>query len=189
MNKRSIIYEFFLLLMLWYASEGLCSDTNGHRLQLGIKIFPALVGGNLDLASQTNKDGTLLLLIVYGEDRGTGENLVRMLNTSTRVIDHYPIQVVVCMVSEFRQFADRPVAGIFLAESLKSAPMEEIIVFGIAKKSIIFSPFEGDVQNGVMAGMEISTQVKPALNLVTLRKSGIRLNSLFIKVAKIYGEN
>ncbi|MBF0192535.1 MAG: hypothetical protein HQL99_15565 [Magnetococcales bacterium] len=186
MNNRLLVSVLILFQMLWGASNGPCADLNDHKLHLGIKMFPALIGGNLDLSGQTDKKGTLLLLIVYEENRGVGEQVARTMNLSGKVIDTFPFQVEVCTVSELKTFAERPVAGVFLVESLAAEPMEKVTAFGVVKQSIVFSPFEGDVQKGVLAGMDISTQVKPALNLATLRKSGIRLNALFIKVAKTY---
>ncbi|MBF0214871.1 MAG: hypothetical protein HQM00_15140, partial [Magnetococcales bacterium] len=96
MNNRSLIRIAFFLLMLWQAANGFCADFKSHQLQLGIKMFPALVGGNLDLSSQKNKEGALSLLIVYEQNRDIAEQMAHTLDTTVKIIDKFPIQVVVC---------------------------------------------------------------------------------------------
>ncbi|MBF0461926.1 MAG: hypothetical protein HQL87_11060 [Magnetococcales bacterium] len=187
MKQALSLLAVLLLTLIGCVTEGVClGSRNEYYLQLGIKMFPSLVGGNLDLAAQKNAAGKLLLLVVYRENRASGEQVANTLNNSIQVIDQFPIQVALCMVDECRAFAQEAVAGVFLAEPLTARQIEAIKQFSIHTKAVLFSPFEGDVQNGIMTGLFISTQVKPALNLLTLRQSGIRMNTLFLKVAKTY---
>ena len=157
-----------------------------YALQLGIKMFPTLVGGNLDIDTQKNAEGKLLLLVVYQENRPGGEEVVARMNSSVRVIYKTPVQILLTDVAGFAAFAAQPVAGIFLTEPLALTPRTATIAFGIQKKAVVFSPFDGDVQQGILAGLHIAIQVQPALNLTTLRNSGIRMNQLFFKVAQTY---
>lgn len=157
-----------------------------HQIQLGIKMFPTMVGGNLDIKARRNEDGKLLLVILYRGNIRAGEQAADKLRSSVKRIYKYPIRVVVTDDFDFKAFSEEKVAGLFFVEQLSPDQRNAAIRFGINKKAIVFSPFNGDVEKGVMAGMHISTRVQPALNVSTIRKSGIRMNKLFLKVAKTY---
>ncbi|MBF0136100.1 MAG: hypothetical protein H7833_16210 [Magnetococcus sp. DMHC-1] len=182
----------FLSILVWVllacvATLARAGDSEAeYTLQLGIKMFPTLIGGNLDLDSQRNSAGKLLLLVVYQDNLQAGEEVVKKMNNSIKVIYKSPVQIELSDVAGCKEFDSRSVAGIFLAEQLDPAHRAEIIRFGIKKKSVVFSSFKGDVQQGIMAGLHVATQVQPALNLAALRETGMRMNQLFFKVAKTY---
>lgn len=184
-----MVYLCMILGGLLYGSVVLArsfESNTDHLLQLGVKMFPTLVGGNLDLESQKSDSGNLLLLVLFHDNRSAAEGVVNRLQASVRVILKYGIDVQAVDARNVSLFQPQPVAGIFLAESMAPALRASVQEFGNIKKSIVFSPFEGEVQQGILSGLSIATQVKPALNLVTLRASGIRMNPLFFKVAKTY---
>ncbi|MBF0629064.1 MAG: hypothetical protein HQL91_12675 [Magnetococcales bacterium] len=157
-----------------------------HLLQLGIKMFPTLVGGDLELTNQKNEAGKLLLLVLYQENRTAGEEVLKRLQGSVQTIYKLPVQIVLTDPAGLANFDKQPVAGIFCAEPLSPFPRMVLIKFGLQKKSIVFSPFAGEVQQGILSGLHISTQVQPALNLTTLNAMGMHINPLFFKVAKTY---
>ncbi len=51
---------------------------------------------------------------------------------------------------------------------------------------ILYSPFEGDVERGVTAGLSIEAKVLPFVNQRTLEASGVELKPFFLKVAKVH---
>ncbi|MBF0273133.1 MAG: hypothetical protein HQL98_13875 [Magnetococcales bacterium] len=190
-NRHATPFSLFLpmlILLIGLVTVGKAAENEVRYLvQLGIKMFPALVGGNLDIASQQNDAGTLLLLVVYQEEnRPAAEQVTKRLQGSIRLIHQYPVEITMTDLAGLNRFDNQPVAGIFLAEPLDPSARTTLRQFGIKKKSLLFSPFTGDVQDGILAGLHITTQVKPSLNLTTLRETGLRMNPLFLKVAIRY---
>ncbi|NGZ06937.1 MAG: hypothetical protein G8237_11340 [Magnetococcales bacterium] len=190
-RRGSAIQPSLVVLLIWImvsaSARALTVESDSeHLLQLGVKMFPTLVGGNLDLDNLINADGALTLLVLYQENRLAAQGVVNRLQASVRIIHKYPVDIRMVDVAGLSAWQTPPVAGVFLAESMVRTFLATIQQFGNHKKTIIFSPFDGDVQQGILSGLSISTQVKPALNLVTLRAAGIRMNPLFFKVAKTY---
>ncbi len=64
--------------------------------------------------------------------------------------------------------------------------MQSLVRFGIDRHVIVYSPFEGDVESGILGGLSIEAQVRPYLNRATLESSHIMLKEFFLKVAKVY---
>lgn len=186
MQRLFLIISVLCILMVPWAAVAHADAAVEHRITLGIKMFPMMVGGNLGLKSMRSADGTVLLLILYRESLKVGEQVADRLHSAVERIQTYPIRVIVTRKFNADTFPETPVAGVFLAEPFPSEQRDAIIDFGIKKKAIVFSPFEGDVPKGVLAGIHVSTRVQPALNLSTIQQAGIRINKLFLKVAKIH---
>ncbi|MBF0152964.1 MAG: hypothetical protein HQL64_04405 [Magnetococcales bacterium] len=156
-----------------------------YEIQLGVKMFPTLVGSNLDIEKQKNQDGELSLLIIYQDDFKAGQQVNDILTNTTKTIVKSPVRIRLAAVSELGSIVD-PVAGAFIAEQLSSVLRFEVIRFATQKRAVVFSPFAGDVEGGIMTGIHVATQVQPALNNRVIHASGMRLNQILFKVAKVY---
>ena len=77
-------------------------------------------------------------------------------------------------------------AGIFLAQPPSDTTRRALIKYGIEHHVIVYSPFEGDVESGILGGLSVEAQVRPYVNLSTLSASNISLKPLFFKVTKVY---
>jgi hypothetical protein len=64
--------------------------------------------------------------------------------------------------------------------------LKSIIKYGIDHHVIVYSPFEGHVERGVLGGLAVEAQVRPYVNLTTLDASNITLKPLFFKVTKVF---
>ena len=51
---------------------------------------------------------------------------------------------------------------------------------------IVYSPFEGHVEKGVLGGLSVEAQVRPYVNRATVEASQITLKPFFMEVAKVY---
>jgi len=156
------------------------------RVWLGLQMFPALVGGNMDIRTKLDSGGKLLLLVVFQNDRVWAKKMAESLDKRVNNIYKYPIRTDITEDIDFKAYNPGQVAGVFVSEQLSPDRRTRLVSFGIRHRIVIFSPFVKDVEEGVTAGLHISTQTRPALNLTTIRKSGLRMNKLFFKVAKTY---
>ncbi|MBF0179210.1 MAG: hypothetical protein HQM03_04175 [Magnetococcales bacterium] len=149
-------------------------------------MFPAMVGGDLDLHLKRNAAGNVLLLVVFANHSVAADEIVKRLQGMTSFILTYPVEVRHARLNQLDDFIDQSLGGVFLSEPLADADRALLRQFGMRKSILIFSPFARDVQEGITAGLFIATQVKPALNRLALQESGLRMNPLFLKAAKIY---
>ncbi|HEX8154652.1 MAG TPA: hypothetical protein VF698_16080, partial [Thermoanaerobaculia bacterium] len=61
-----------------------------------------------------------------------------------------------------------------------------LVKYGIDRRLIVYSPFEGHVESGVTGGLSVEAQVRPFVNSTTLAASHIALKDFFLKVTKVY---
>jgi len=182
-GKKKVAALLLLCYLLW-ASLGLAGnkDEDKRRQLVGLSFFPNIIAVDEDILAKRTQSGTLPLFFVYGNDRKNAEKMARRLKKKVKAIKKNPVEIKV--TSELSP-ADKPV-GIFLTEWLPDSEFDKIINFGIAHKIIVFSPFVGDVERGATAGLNISTKIRPSLNLSTLKKSNIHINKVFMRLSKHY---
>jgi len=145
-----------------------------------------------DLEAKVDDDGQLLILFFYQGDRRQAQELaeeafrVSASAAPPRVRD-LPVRVVLVDDPALSDYQSKPPAGIFLASSPGDRDLATIIRFAVAHHVVLFSPFEGHVEQGVLGGLVIEAQVLPYVNLTTARESGISLKQFFLRVAKVAG--
>ena len=180
-----------ILLSLLSASYGALGDPQEQRVQIGLRLFRALLAADKDLEQKVNAQGWLELALLYWSDRQKAEEFATALQASGHGnaqgrIKHYPIQVTLVDGAHLGALQEQAPAAIYLVQSLPDPVLEEVIQYGIDHQRVVFSPFEGHVEKGVLAGLAIEVRVLPYINQTTLKRSGIRLKSLLLKVAKIH---
>ena len=162
-----------------------------RRAETGTKLFRALLAADLDLERKTTSDGRLLVLFFYTDDRKRAEERAKAFGKgatpeAVEPIRSLPVSLETTSDASFAQYPKRVPAGIFLAQAPDAATLRAIVRFGIANKVIVYSPFEGHVESGVLGGLAVEAQVRPYINEGTLTASNIRLKDFFLKVTKVY---
>lgn len=97
-----------------------------------------------------------------------------------------PIQVKAMSYKEFLVIKPENLAGIFVLDKFNKNQLTPIVKYGIENSRITYSPFDGDVENNMSAGLAIGARVRPFVNMETLNKSKVDIKSFFLKVAKKY---
>jgi len=90
---------------------------------------------------------------------------------------------------EFGPQMRREAAGIgesAVADLLGEELLRRVVQFGTDRKVISFSPFEGDVERGVLCGLSVEAKLSPFINTRTLKASGINMSPMVLKVAKTH---
>lgn len=170
----------FLLSGNSYARE---SDT--QRVWAGLDVFPGLLAADLDITKKRGADGKLLLVLMYIDQKDTARDMARHLE-KVKTIRGVPIRIDLSNDALPPIHNDSPFAGIFLTKKLTTG-LDSVIEYGKEKQTIVFSPFAQDVQHGVHGGIIISDRIIPHINLETMRVSGIRIKSIFMRIAMLYG--
>lgn len=154
-----------------------------RRVELGLKLFRTLLQADLDLAKKAT-DGKLLVVFVHIDDGKRAAELAKEFGK--KEILGLPLEVVTTSDGTLAAFEKRPPAGIFLTQAPDSKTLAAIVKAGIDRGVIVYSPFEGHVEKGVLGGISVEAQVRPYLNEATLNASRISLKGFFLSVAKVY---
>jgi hypothetical protein len=161
-------------------------STDERRVRAGARLFRSLLAADVGLEDRA-ADGRLRVLIFSTDARSAAEvgDLVAPSTSpeSARIRD-LPIEMVTSATLPTDK-APLP-AAVFLATRLSSAEVDGLVRWSIAHRVIVYSPFEGDVERGISAGLAVEAKVQPFLNLTTLEAAGIELKPFFVQVAKVH---
>jgi hypothetical protein len=156
------------------------------RVRAGIDLFPSLIAADLDITKKSEKGGIITLLLIYTDNRSYAISMSQRLG-ELKTIRNIPIRVEISNDLTMSAYADNPPAGIFLIQPLDEK-LPEIIRFAVERGVILFSPFQGDVDKGVLGGLHISDRVLPYINKSTMKAAGINIKEFFMRVSVIYGQ-
>jgi hypothetical protein len=172
-----------LTLALLHPPELRGDEIEDRRIETGTRLFRALLAADVDLQKKTAGNDRLLIVFLYAAGGRRADDLAKAFGgTDVRGI---PVTAVATSDSSFAKLGKVP-AGIFIVDSLPRQALQSIVRYGIEHHVIVYSPFEGDVESGVLGGLSIEAQVRPFLNQATLDASHIVLKPFFLKVAKVY---
>lgn len=158
-----------------------------RRARTGVRLFRALLAADTELSEKTLDDGSLLVVVYCEREADRCEELAAPLESDDAAsIRGMPVAVEIVEDPTFPGLAERRPAGIFLADAPTGRGLQQIVRYGVEHRVIVYSPFEGHVESGVLAGLSIEAQVRPYINSETLDASGISLKPFFLKVAKVY---
>jgi hypothetical protein len=155
-----------------------------RRMEAGTRLFRALLAADVDLPKKA-AGNQLLILFYYAGDGRRAADLAKAFMTAGDVRG-LTVSAEVTNDATFAKYGARIPAAIFISEPSPRAAVQSIVHYGIDHRVIVYSPFEGDVENGVLGGLSIEAQVRPFLNRATLESSHITLKAFFLQVAKVY---
>ena len=154
------------------------------RVKAGLDLFPSLLTADLDIEEKKGDDGFLTLLLIYTDDRAQAVEMARVLN-SLKKIRKIPIRVEITNDLSMHSFKDSPPAGIFITQPLGDK-LSDVVFYAVNNHIVLFSPFKGDVEKGVLGGIHISDRVLPYINLSSMKSSGIHIKQFFMRVSVPY---
>ena len=184
--KKYLLYilKLTVLAALLCCSSALAVDRDELRLKAGLDLFPSLLAADLDIAEKKSGEGFLTLLLVYTDNRAGANEIAKSLK-ALKEIRGIPVNVEITnnlSADHLKGFAP---AGVFLAQPLGDQ-LSGVIDFAVKNKVILFSPFKGDVEKGVLGGLHISDRLLPFINVSSMKSSGIRIKKFFMRVSITY---
>lgn len=187
-GKLKAILLLLVLILLSAPSKGLLlADTfTDNRIQVGLKLFRSLVSADLDIKQKLNANRELPVALVYVSSDSDARDLQQTLHDSFSTVKDVPVDVQVRNLSELIQDTGNKPVAIFIAQPLNESQLAALVKYGIERQVIVFSPFEGDVEKGVLGGLSVQATVRPLINVRTLNDSRIRIKPFYLKVAKHY---
>lgn len=162
-------------------------DVQARRAELGVRLFRTLLAADLDITKKTVENNQLLVVFYYVDDKRRAEELAaRFMGNPPEKVRDMTVVTEVTNDATFAKYATRAPAAVFIAQPPKQNLLRSVIKFGIDRRLIIYSPFEGHVERGVLGGIAVEAQVRPFVNLATLEASRISLKAFFLQVTKVY---
>lgn len=171
----------FLIIHAGNLSAG---EQEDWRIGAGLELFPSLLAADTDIAAKSGPDGKLLLVLVCPDRKDRAEEAALELGKIEKIRE-IPIRIELTPDPALKTYEHRRVAGIFLF-SLLGDEFEALVRYGRAHQTLVFSPFEGDVERGASAGILISDRILPYINTESLRLSEIRIKPFFLRIAESY---
>ncbi len=183
-NGWRIFAVVVLSLLALLPLAGYADDQDQRRILIGLNIFPAVLAADSAITQKVAVGHKLELLLLYDVDRTDAKQLADQLN-SLAPIRGLTIDAHIASYDRLADYNQHPPAGIFLTEPQPSR-LGAVVTFGERHHIIVFSPFAGDVEQGVATGIYVSDQILPYVNMKSLKQSGIQLRPFFLEVARHY---
>lgn len=150
-----------------------------QRLSVGLKLFPAVLRAQQGLASKGRADGTLTVVVVYqGPDEAARRAAASIADLDE--IQGIALAVRTVAIDELDADRDRSLAAIFIATPALGA--ERLGVLCERHRTLVFSPFAGDVADGAVAGVHVTDHILPAVNLPQARRAGVHFKPFFLRI-------
>ena len=173
-----------LLLLCIFSFSANANEKEMRRIMVGLKLFPAVIAADTQLAKKIDTQGNLSIYILYDDDAKLANNLAKRL-TVVNKIKTIPISLKVTTYDDFINNGTSSAIAAFLAQTPNNKT-QELLHRAISSSTLLFSPFKGDVEKGVHSGFIVSDRILPYVNLKTMQQSRIQLKAFFLRVSKHY---
>lgn len=170
-------------LIAWPAAA--LDPVQERRVQTGVRLFRSMLTADVEIEKKAQSDGKLLVIFIYGDDERGARRLADAF-AEAPPIGASPVAAEVVADKDLATYDKRTPAGVFLVQPPPSRVLREIVQFGKARRILVYSPFEGHVEDGVPGGLAVEAQVRPFVNERALADSGITLKGFFLKWAKVH---
>lgn len=164
----------------------IAGETTDRRVKISLPLFPRIVAVDNKFHSKLTEDNKVRLVFVYDRNKSKARELAGEVGKSNKNIVN--IEVDSLSLSLKDQLADsaKIPTAIFVSEPLGGTDFNKLVLYGIDKGIIIFSPYSGDVERGATVGLSITSRVFPYFNNKTLDASGVEINPILLNMSKRY---
>lgn len=171
-----------LLILFWQPLSWASSlwQEEQQRLRVGLNLFPAVLGALEKLSEQCNADGELEISVVYR----TTDKAAQQAADSLQALDNLqglPLRVRIMPIRQLRSARAGSIGAVFVA----STGLEPQLLRLLSERhqTLVFSPFEGDVIAGAVAGVHVADRILPSINTEQAQRAGLSFKPFFRKVA------
>ncbi|HIJ25163.1 MAG TPA: YfiR family protein [Gammaproteobacteria bacterium] len=189
LQRKRWMNGWLLVMLLSVAPHTLsyAEDAIPRRVLVGLNLFPNILSVTKGGTAQQTGSDEIELLVVYQKEAKQAKVLADKLRKTTKKINRR--KVVVTEISAGSLFSQQHSAGIFLSEKISSAMFRDISNYAITQGALLFSSFEGDVEEGAMVGLDVRSKIRPFLNLTSLERAGLKINPTLLRMCRTVEEN
>jgi len=186
--RRFFAFQLMLAVLLFsLPSASLVAQSFGERrVHVGLKLFRTLLAADKNSGRRLDADGKLPVFLAYADDDRDARDYARSLSAGMKTVRGSEVRIEVAALSDLLRDKGMAPAAVFIAQPLEDGEIEQLVRYSIRRKVIVFSPFEGDVEKGVLGGISVEATVRPLINMRTLAASGVAIKGFYLKVAKRY---
>jgi len=166
------------------ASAALAPDQQ-RRLEMGAGWFRGMLTADVDIEKKALPDGRLLVVFIHAGDPRPAQNLAKAFAEGAPIRKR-ELVAEVASDADLASYTERVPAGLFLVSPSDARLRRAVVEFGRVRRALVYSPFEGDVEEGVPGGLAVEAQVRPFINKRALDASRITLKDLFLQAAKVH---
>jgi len=179
------------LLVLTVASYALssivyASETTERRIKISLPLFPRIVAVDNEFRKKLTDDNKARLVFIYDRNKARASELAKEVRKSNRNIVNIEVDSLSISLKEQLSDSAKTPTAIFVSEPLGGEDFNKLVLYGISKGVIIFSPYSGDVERGATVGLSITSRVFPYFNNKTLDASGVEINPILLNMSKRY---
>ncbi len=189
-NKRKRTLLVGLLLFLVVVSQAKAGTTaeEERRMGIGSKLFPSIVSVDMGLKTKLSpKTHALHLAFVYRQRPATLGKHLALLRHRLKTVRKIPVVMETIPLQRLTDQGEVPfVSAVFIADKLSDEDLTALLKITAKRHLVTFSPFEGDVQRGVVAGLYISSRILPYINIHAAKTAGVVFHPMFLKLARHY---
>lgn len=183
---KSRLLPLCVFLLLRVVPLHAADDVQTRRAELGVRLFRTLLAADMDLPKKTVDNNQLLVVFYYVDDKRRAEELAaRFVGSPPEKVRDFVVLAEVSNDAAFAKYTTRGPAAVFITQPPNAGLLKSVIKYGIERRVIVYSPFEGHVEKGVLGGIAVEAQVRPFVNLATLEASKISLKQFFLQVTKV----
>ena len=153
-------------------------------MRIALKIFPKILALDLDVTSRVNENGKFNVVFLYSNEGNLAGEIVAIFRDRVPTIKGIEVIPIAVSIDDIPHHLKA--SAVFLVEPFLLRHLTKIKKANPNHHSLIFSPYEEDVEGGIHCGIYIGARVMPLLNVKSLRKAGIRFHEKFMQVAKKY---
>jgi len=184
---RMVSRLMLMLTLLSMPSHSLFADAaSDRRIRVGLNLFRTFVAADQSL--ETTADGRVPIAILYLQSERDARQLQQQLQQTLPSVQGRPVVIETLSLQQLKQRMQQqqPPAALFVSERLQDHERELLVRCTVQDGVAVFSPFEGDVEQGILGGLSVEAAVKPTINIATLRRSDVRIKRFYLSVARQY---
>jgi len=156
-----------------------------RRVRMGARLFRGTLAADVAVESKA-VDGRLQVLL-YSSSPQLADEISQLIapTDDPQQAQVRGIPVDVRRIDRLPTAGDSP-AAMYLASPPSAEELDRLIAWSIESGVMLYSPFEGHVERGVMIGLSIEANVRMFINPRSLQAGGIELKPLLLKSAKAF---
>lgn len=162
------------------------SETTDRRVKISLPLFPRIVAVDNKFKSKLTDENKVRLVFVYDRNKSKARELAREVGKSNKNIVNIEVDSLSLSLKDQLSDTAKVPTAIFVSEPLGGSDFNNLVLYGIDKGIIIFSPYSGDVERGATVGLSITSRVFPYFNNKTLDASGLEINPILLNMSKRY---
>jgi len=185
--QQTLLYTVGLSLsIVFMVSQLYASETTDRRVKISLPLFPRIVAVDSKFHSKLTEDNKVRLVFIYDRDRAKANELANEVAKTNRNIVNIEVDSITMSLKDQLSSSAKTPTAIFVSEPLGKSDFKNLVLYGIDKGIIIFSPYSGDVERGATVGLSITSRVFPYFNKKTLDASGVEINPILLNMSKSY---